>query len=48
MSEEIFGPLLPIVKADYRKACELTQNLEHPLGIYIFSNDQNEIDESMP
>ena len=44
MSEEIFGPLLPIMKADYRKACEITQSLEHPLGIYIFSNDQKEID----
>ena len=47
MSEEIFGPLLPIVKADYKKAYKLTQTLEHPLAIYIFSNDKNEIDESM-
>lgn len=46
MSEEIFGPLLPIVKADYKKACELTQTLEHPLAIYIFSNNEKEIEES--
>ena len=46
MSEEIFGPLLPIVKADYKSACELTQTLEHPLGLYIFSNDEKEINES--
>ena len=46
MSEEIFGPLLPIIKADYKTACELTQTLEHPLAIYIFSNDEEEINES--
>jgi len=46
MSEEIFGPLLPIMKADYRKACEITNSMEHPLGLYIFSSDQKEIDES--
>ena len=47
MSEEIFGPLLPIIRADYRKACQLTQNGEHPLGVYIFSNDPKEIEYSM-
>ena len=46
MSEEIFGPLLPIIKADYHKACDITNSMEHPLGLYIFSNDQKEIDES--
>ncbi len=46
MSEEIFGPLLPIMKADYRKACEITNSMDHPLGLYIFSSDQKEIDES--
>lgn len=47
MSEEIFGPLLPIIKADYRKACDMTNSIsEHPLGLYIFSSDQKEIDES--
>ena len=46
MSEEIFGPLFPIVKADYHQACELMQKLEHPLGLYIFSTDKQEIDES--
>ncbi|KAL8791339.1 MAG: hypothetical protein Q9195_005958 [Heterodermia aff. obscurata] len=45
MSQELFSPLLPIVKADYKKACELTQTLEHPLAVYIFSNDEKEIDE---
>lgn len=46
MSEEIFGPLLPIVKADYRQACEITQKAEYPLALYIFSTDEKEIDES--
>lgn len=44
MSEEIFGPILPIIKMDYQKACEITQSLEHPLGLYIFSTKQAEID----
>ena len=46
MSEEIFGPILPIMKMDYRQACSLTSKLEHPLGLYIFSTNQAEIDES--
>ena len=46
ISEEIFGPLLPIVKADHRQACEIMQEMEHPLGLYIFSTNKNEIDES--
>ena len=47
MSEEIFGPLLPIMKMDYHQACSLTSKGEHPLGLYIFSTSQAEIDESM-
>ena len=47
MSEEIFGPLLPIVKVGYRQACEIMQKMEHALGLYIFSTDKKEIDESM-
>ncbi|KAK3168341.1 hypothetical protein OEA41_004788 [Lepraria neglecta] len=44
MSEEIFGPLLPVMKMSYQDACTTTQNLEHPLGLYIFSTSQPEID----
>ena len=44
MSEEIFGPLLPVMKMSYQDACTTTQNLEHPLGLYIFSTSQTEID----
>lgn len=46
MSEEIFGPLLPIVTADVRQACEIMQKMEHPLCLYIFSTDKKEVDES--
>ena len=41
--EELFGPLLPIVEADYKRAVESINNLPHPLGLYIFSHDQSEI-----
>ena len=44
MSQEIFGPLLPVIKADYKQACEMIGEMEHPLGLYIFSQDQSEID----
>ena len=46
MSEEIFGPLLPILKMDYHQAYSLISKGEHPLGLYIFSSNQAEIDES--
>ncbi|KAH7347996.1 Aldehyde/histidinol dehydrogenase [Pyrenochaeta sp. MPI-SDFR-AT-0127] len=44
LSEELFGPLLPIVEADYKRAVEIIASLPHPLGLYIFSHDQTEID----
>ncbi|MCJ1274599.1 hypothetical protein MMC21_002396 [Puttea exsequens] len=44
MSEELFGPLLPIMALPYQEACNLTQQMEHPLGLYIFSTAQSEID----
>lgn len=44
LSEELFGPLLPIIEADYKRAVEVISSMPHPLGIYIFSHDQSEID----
>ncbi|KAH6616459.1 Aldehyde/histidinol dehydrogenase [Boeremia exigua] len=44
LSEELFGPLLPIMEADSKQAVEMINNLPHPLGLYIFSHDQSEID----
>lgn len=43
LSEEIFGPLLPIIVADYREAARIISSMPHPLAIYIFSRDQVEI-----
>ena len=44
LSEELFGPLLPIMEADYKRAVEIVNSLAHPLGLYVFSHDQSEID----
>lgn len=46
LSEELFGPLLPIVEADYKHAVDIISSMPHPLGLYIFSHDQSEIDYS--
>ncbi|KAK7204235.1 aldehyde dehydrogenase 3I1 [Myxozyma melibiosi] len=45
LSEELFGPILPVVKADYKSAYEIIRKMDHPLAIYIFSSSQAEIDE---
>lgn len=42
--EELFGPVLPIVKADYIQASEETAKGDSPLGLYVFSQDKKEID----
>lgn len=44
LSEELFGPLLPVLKADWRSACTTIASMEHPLALYIFSTSQSEID----
>eukprot|EP00606_Chrysophyceae_sp_TOSAG23-5_P000616 GSChrysophyteH2.ASY1.ANO1.1499.1 assembled CDS len=49
MNEEIFGPLLPIIKvsrADFeRNIPEIVQNIhEHPLALYIFAKNRKFID----
>ncbi|KAK7207290.1 aldehyde dehydrogenase 3I1 [Myxozyma melibiosi] len=45
MAEELFGPILPVIKADYKTAITEIKNLDHPLAIYIFSKSQKEVDE---
>ncbi|WOH37599.1 aldehyde dehydrogenase family protein [Thalassotalea fonticola] len=43
MSEEIFGPIFPIITVDnYPAAKELVINREKPLAAYIFSKDKNQ------
>jgi aldehyde dehydrogenase (NAD+) len=44
LTEELFGPILPIIEADYEHACKTISSMPHPLGLYIFSSDQSEID----
>jgi len=45
MQEEIFGPLLPIIALDARdQAIEFINAREHPLALYIFSADNNFIE----
>ncbi|OCK78226.1 aldehyde dehydrogenase [Lepidopterella palustris CBS 459.81] len=45
MSEELFGPICPIIKADFRQAYQAINKLPHPLAIYIFSKNKAQIDE---
>ncbi|KAG8528814.1 uncharacterized protein KY384_006503 [Bacidia gigantensis] len=44
MSQELFGPILPVIPAGYQKACDIIQSMPHPLGLYIFSSKESEID----
>lgn len=45
LSEELFGPICPVIKADYVTAYKQISKMPHPLGLYIFSSSQAEIDE---
>lgn len=45
LSEEIFGPICPIIKADYVSAYHHMATMPHPLALYIFSSSQTEISE---
>lgn len=42
LSEEIFGPILPIVDADIGAAIDFTNKLEHALAIYAFTSEPAE------
>jgi len=42
LQEEIFGPILPIVPvSDMRDGLKMVKCLEHPLALYIFSEDED-------
>ncbi|EED14440.1 succinate semialdehyde dehydrogenase, putative [Talaromyces stipitatus ATCC 10500] len=45
MKEEIFGPICPVLKGDFRSAYNATKLKGQPLAIYIFSNDKREVEE---
>jgi acyl-CoA reductase-like NAD-dependent aldehyde dehydrogenase len=42
MSEEIFGPILPIIDADLDTAIDFTAAGEHPLALYAFTQSSEE------
>ncbi len=45
MQEEIFGPILPILTfEDFEEVSELISHNSHPLALYIFSQNQPNID----
>lgn len=47
LAEELFGPILPVVKTDYKKAHQTISSSEHPLAIYIFTQEEKVADEIM-
>jgi len=44
LSEELFGPILPVLSSDTASACSTISSMPHPLGLYIFSSDESEIE----
>lgn len=44
LSEEIFGPIAPVLSANVAEAIRAINSMPHPLALYIFSHDQAEID----
>ncbi|OJJ35851.1 hypothetical protein ASPWEDRAFT_51795 [Aspergillus wentii DTO 134E9] len=44
ISEELFAPILPIIKADVSAALSTIKPMPHPLALYIFSKSKAEID----
>jgi aldehyde dehydrogenase (NAD+) len=42
LSEELFGPILPIVDADFDTAISFTRSGEHPLAIYAFTSEETD------
>ncbi|KIW73550.1 hypothetical protein PV04_01657 [Phialophora macrospora] len=44
MSEELFAPIAPVIVADVDRAIRIVNSMPPPLGLYIFSKDQAEID----
>lgn len=45
MSEEIFGPILPIIKIDnFNEAIDYIRKKPHPLALYLFSTNKEQIE----
>ncbi|KAK3829860.1 MAG: aldehyde dehydrogenase, dimeric NADP-preferring [Linnemannia elongata] len=46
MQDEIFGPILPIVTSEsLADSISIINSGEHPLGLYLFSEDKHEVEE---
>ena len=46
MTEEIFGPILPIIPVDdVRAAIDIVNGRDHPLALYVFAEDRAVIDD---
>ena len=43
LSEEIFGPITPVLSSDVDNAIRVINSMPHPLALYIFSEDKAEI-----
>lgn len=43
LTQELFGPILPIIPSTLTSACSDISSLPHPLALYIFSQSQSEI-----
>ncbi|KAI6342630.1 hypothetical protein MCOR25_011169 [Pyricularia grisea] len=44
MSEELFGPICPVITATPSEAINAINSLPRPLALYVFSKEQKEID----
>ncbi|KAJ5240288.1 hypothetical protein N7468_004907 [Penicillium chermesinum] len=44
MSEELFGPILPVLRMSAKDAVTTINSMPSPLALYIFSGDTNQID----
>ncbi|KAK7212730.1 hypothetical protein V2G26_019908 [Clonostachys chloroleuca] len=45
MSEEMFGPILPIITATFEDAIQCINSLSNPLASYIFSKDDSVVQD---
>lgn len=45
MSEELFGPVVPVLSSTVDEAIRVVNSMPHALALYIFSNDKAEIDK---
>lgn len=47
MSEELFGPILPVISATLEEAISMTNDLPTPLAIYLFVRDRNVLEKTL-